>query len=232
MIKAVFFDLFNTLVHYDPLPEAQQQRACRACGIDAALEDIRRGYWAASDFFSRENGRFSVEKRTEQERQALFIEYEYILLREAGIEPSREQVISILHQMWQTERKVVFFEDTLPTLMQLHRRGLTVGIISNLESSVEEFCGTDGLNQHVDFALTSHEIGFEKPHPQIFNKALEQAGIEASQAVHVGDQYHSDIIGARNAGIRPLLLDRNDLLERYDDCQRINALADVIDHIN
>ena len=48
-----------------------------------------------------------------------------------------------------------------------------------------------------------------KPDSHIFNYTLETAvGVSAAEAVHVGDTYEADIVGARNAGIRPILIDR------------------------
>ncbi|PIU57415.1 MAG: hypothetical protein COS88_01160 [Chloroflexi bacterium CG07_land_8_20_14_0_80_51_10] len=231
MIKAVFFDLFNTLVHYDPLPEAHQGRACGECGIEVAKDDLRRGYWAANDFFTQENARLSVEKRSEKEKYALWIGYETTLLREAGVDVSRELVIQILEKLQQVKQKVVLFDDTLSTLTLLRSQGLTLGLISNLDRSLEQFCAEVGLTAHLDFVLTSHEVGFDKPHPQIFNAALERAQVQASEAIHVGDQYHSDVVGARGVGIKPLLLDRDGLFENYNDCQRIGSLAEVVEYL-
>jgi putative hydrolase of the HAD superfamily len=231
MIKAVFFDLFNTLVRYDPAPEDQQWWACREYGIDVDKKDLRHGFYAAGDFFSREDARLPVEKRCEEEKQALWIEYEMTLLREAGVEVSRELAIQILTKIQQVDKKVVLFDDTLPTLDLLRSRGLTVGLISNLHTSLDGFCAKVGLGPHLDFALTSHEVGFAKPHPGIFNVALERANTQASEAIHVGDQYYADIVGARGAGIKPLLIDRDGFLSHHDDCQHISELREVLEHL-
>jgi putative hydrolase of the HAD superfamily len=55
----------------------------------------------------------------------------------------------------------------------------------------------------IDSALA----GFEKPDPRIFVHALSLAGTEPGRTLHVGDLYHADVLGARGAGIHPLLLD-------------------------
>lgn len=231
MIKAIFFDLFNTLVHYDPLPEDHQDWACRQCGIEVAKSDLLRGYWTAGDFYSRENARLSVEKRSEKEKYALWIEYETILLQEAGITLTKEKVIQVIQKLQQVKPAVVLFEDTLPALTSLRNQGLTIGLISNLDRSIDKFCPEIDLGSYLDFSIVSHEVGVDKPHPQIFEAALAEAHAEALEAIMVGDQYHSDIVGARGVGIKALLLDRDGFLTHYNDCHRISGLAEIAEHL-
>ncbi|MDD5094673.1 MAG: HAD family hydrolase [Dehalococcoidia bacterium] len=231
MIKAIFFDLFNTLVTTDPTPEDHRRRACRECGIEVSNENLRRGFWTAGDFFSQEDARLPLEKRSPEERENLWTDYEAILLREAGVNVSRDVVIKIRASLQKMTHRMMLFEDALPTLALLRGRGLKVGVISNLHTSVEDFCAELGLGSHLDFALTSHEVGFAKPRPEIFRAALGCANARASEAIHVGDQYHADVTGAQGAGIKPLLLDRDGLLFQHHDCQRIRGLGEILNYL-
>ena len=60
--------------------------------------------------------------------------------------------------------------------------------------------------------MASHDarVRSAKPDPHIFNYTLAAVGVSAEEVVHVGDTYEADIIGARNAGIRPILIDRDE----------------------
>jgi len=71
------------------------------------------------------------------------------------------------------------------------------------------------------------DVGASKPDPQMFRAALEQAGVEAAAAVHVGDQIETDIEGARRAGINPILIDRHSAATDYDTCPRITTLDEL-----
>jgi len=71
-------------------------------------------------------------------------------------------------------------------------------------------CRELGIAEYLDFTVTSAEAGADKPQPPIFLKALELAQVTAAEAVHVGDQYQNDVLGARGVGIAPILLDRAD----------------------
>lgn len=97
--------------------------------------------------------------------------------------------------------------------------------------SLDGYCHELGLTPYIDFALTSFEVDAEKPHPPIFLAALERAGVSGSEAIHVGDQYHSDVIGARGAEIKPLLLDRNGFWEKVSDCPRIRSLREIVNYL-
>ncbi len=232
MFKAVFFDLVNTLIHHDPLPEERQYQALKQIDIELSKEDLRRGFWAANDYFSRECALAPVERRSEEEKQEVFIKFEQVWLREAGLDASRKLALEMLKLVRSDNPGVAPFEDTVPALTELRERGLIIGLVSNLDTTLSRFCPDFDLASYLDFAIISHEVGFEKPHPEIFEVALNRAGAKASEAVMVGDQYHSDILGALGAGIKPLWLDRDGVFDDHKDCcQRISGLMEIMDHI-
>lgn len=231
MVKAVFFDLVNTLVRHDPPPEERQYQALRQLGLEASREDLRRGFWAANDYFSRQAAQAPIESRPEAEKIEVFIEFERTWLREAGLDLSREMALEMLMQVRRDNPGIVPFEDTVPALTRLRQSGLTVGLVSNLDTTLERFCPDFDLASLLDFVIVSHDIGFEKPQPQIFQAALERAGAAATEAIMVGDQYHSDIVGAIRSGIRPLWLDRDGIFDDQADCRRINSLMEILEHL-
>jgi putative hydrolase of the HAD superfamily len=98
---------------------------------------------------------------------------------------------------------------TLETLAQLKDRGFTLGVVSNADGRVASFLELVGINKYLDFVVDSGAVGVEKPNPRIFQIALEQARSSPDQAVHVGDVYEVDVVGARAAGIEPIMLVSN-----------------------
>jgi putative hydrolase of the HAD superfamily len=80
-------------------------------------------------------------------------------------------------------------------------------VISNSNGTVRSILSSLGLQAQLDFVLDSAEIGTEKPHPGIFRIALAQAGVSPDEAIHVGDLYSVDVLGARSAGMAAILLD-------------------------
>lgn len=101
------------------------------------------------------------------------------------------------------------FDDAAPVLGQLRNRGLRLVVVSNWDCSLAEVLEQIGLRDHVDAVVTSAEVGAPKPDRRIFEAALERAGCDAGECVHVGDSPVADVDGAQAAGIRGLLLDRS-----------------------
>jgi len=231
MIKAVFFDFYNTLVSFDPPRQELQVTACREFGIALNPKAIPRGYWIADDLMSRENARFPIHKRSLKEELAFWADYEAILLKTAGVEVSKELALQIFTRLRQLDRRLILFDDVLPILGVLKGRGIALGLVSNLSRGLDGHISELGLTAYVDFAITSAEIGAEKPHPPIFLVALERARVSASEAIHIGDQYHSDVLGAKGVGINPLLLDRDGFWEGINDCPRIRSLSETVNYL-
>jgi len=92
-------------------------------------------------------------------------------------------------------------------------------------------CRKLGLEPYLDFVVTSEEAGADKPNPPIFQAALRQARVDASEAIHVGDQYKIDVVGARGVGINPILIDRYDLYPELSDCPRIRNLTELAKYL-
>jgi putative hydrolase of the HAD superfamily len=124
--------------------------------------------------------------------------------------------------LWETTPSDVF-----PTLAALRGMGMKLVVLSNSNGTLRESFGRFGLLDKVDYLFDSNEVGFEKPDPAYFLHALGIAGASAESTLHVGDFYHVDVMGARSAGIRPVLLDEANLYEGYD-CERIRTLSDLL----
>ena len=228
MVRAVFFDFYNTLVHFFPPLDEIQQASSRELGITIAKENIRRGYRYADEYMNKENSIRHISDRTNEERDQFFVEYERILLSGAGVDVSQ----CLASQIWKlaigVPKEFVLFDDALPTLEAVKGLGLTIGVISNLRD-VEETLTHLGLNHLVSFSVSSEKEAPAKPHAPVFQEALEKAGVEPSEALHVGDQYHSDVQGAKAAGIGAVLLDRDGWYGEVTDVPRISSLPELND---
>lgn len=233
MIKAVFFDWFNTVALYHPPREELHAAVCHEHGIEVKPEQLTRGILLADQAFFEENARSPIAKRSPQEQAEFFTQYEMRLLKDAGIEVVPDVASRIMNKTLALTRNSTFvlFEDVLPTVEALKQRGLAIGLISNIERDILPLCQTLGLTPYLNFIITPREAGADKPHPAIFLAALQQARVRADEAIHVGDQYSSDIVGARGAGIKPLLLDRYNLYTEIRDCPRIGSLTEITKHL-
>jgi len=231
MIKAVFFDLYYTLVRYDPTREQQQIAALKEHGLETDVKKMCAALHIADMFFYQENARSAIYKRPEHEKLAFFEEYEGIVLEEAGLDDVPEEItFAIIQKIHQADKKLVFYDDVLTSFDELKSRGIKLGLITNAEQSQAPFEQL-GLYDLLDYIITSPDEGMGKPAPHIFWAALRKAGVKASEAIHVGDQYDIDIVGAQGVGIKALLLDRNNMLEEVTDCPKINSLSEITNYL-
>ncbi len=113
-------------------------------------------------------------------------------------------------------------------LGHLKASGFRLGVISNHRGTLKENLAELGLLDHLDVALDSHLIGCRKPDPEIFRMACRAVDVQPDEAVHVGDEPASDVIGARNAGLFSVLIDPLSIFKYtcYADA-RIESLAQL-----
>ncbi len=104
---------------------------------------------------------------------------------------------------------VILYEDTIPVLQELRRRGYKIGLLTN---SIFPMWMRDvelhayELMDYFDARVTSGDVGYLKPHPEIFRHILELLQVSPEQAVFVGDRPENDIAGANEAGLISVLL--------------------------
>jgi putative hydrolase of the HAD superfamily len=230
MVKAVFFDLYHTLVRYEPPQEELEAKALKDFGIDVSPEALRRPLAVADEFIYQQIARRPLSQRSPEEKMALYAQYQRTLIKEAGIEAGENIILGLLGKMQQVKMKLVLFDDVTPTLDDLKGRGLALGLISNVERDMTETITGLGLSSRLDVVVTSQDAGCAKPQPEIFREAAKRAGVQPSEAIYVGDQYQVDILGARGAGMKGILLDRNGYAGNTD-CPKVRSLSEIAAHL-
>lgn len=229
--RVVFFDLYNTLVRFDPPREQVQVRVCAEFGITVDPQEICRAYQAADEFMVKENARRSLATRSEEDTHRFWSEYECILLRGAGSETAPETALQVFLRVRQLGGRFALFDDVLAALSALKARGVKLGVISNLHRDLGQLSSRLGMAEYFDFYVTSQEVGAEKPDPKVFLAGLQKAQARPEEAIHVGDQYHSDVVGAQAAGIRAILVDREGFQQDYNECPRVRSLTEVVEYL-
>jgi HAD superfamily hydrolase (TIGR01549 family) len=201
--RAVFFDVDFTLIY--PGPRFQGEGYARFCaeqGVEVDAGKFDQAVAAAS---------FILDEVEDPIYDAsLFVHYTASIIEHMGGRGAN--VISIaerVYEQWATNHHFEMYDDVEPVLNELVGRGLTLGVISNSHRSLETFKAHFKLDTLITTAVSSAEHGFMKPHPSIFERALDQAGVPAAEAMMIGDSLRADIEGAVALGMRGLLLRRS-----------------------
>jgi HAD superfamily hydrolase (TIGR01549 family) len=145
----------------------------------------------------------------------------------AAVESALEELYAY-HQatnLWEFIPPAVF-----PALAALRERGLKITIVSNSNGRLRVLFERLKLAGCVDCMLDSQEEGVEKPDARFFELALARSAARKETTIHVGDLYHVDVVGARNAGLRGVLLDEAGLYPDAD-CPRVQSLTELVDRI-
>jgi putative hydrolase of the HAD superfamily len=191
-LRAVLLDALGTIVRLEP----PWPRLARLLGIRSDSE-VERAMRAEMAYYRDHSG----EGRDPDSLADLRRRCAAVLSRQLGREVTVETMMASI--------RFHAFDDARPALAALRARGLTLICVSNWDVSLPRVLERCGLADHLDGVLTSAAVGARKPDPAIFEAALELARCRADEAVHVGDTAADDVAGARAAGIRALLLDRD-----------------------
>jgi HAD superfamily hydrolase (TIGR01509 family) len=127
-----------------------------------------------------------------------------------------------------TRRALVPIEGALPVLDELRGRGLRLGLVSNCSSEVGELWDTSPFAGRFDAVVLSADVAICKPDPRIYRLVLERLGVEAEDAVFVGDGHSDELAGAEAVGMRAIQFGSRDGWHG----QRIDSLGELPDLIH
>lgn len=228
-IDAVFFDLDGTLVH-DGAGDAVRQTAtelARRHGLDAdailtANAEAWRDCWAVQG---------DKWMRGELPGDALPREIWRLTLAGIGREDAALIDEAALLHVRAEHGTFTLFAETLAVLEALRADGIPLGVITNGPADFQRAklvaVGIEGL---FDVVVASGDIGVLKPSREIFHRALDGLGVAPGRAIHVGDNFAADVVGAVDAGMSAIWINRDaDAAPRMDVQHRdIRSLRDVL----
>ncbi len=225
--QAIFFDVGNTLLIPHPSVEEVCQHVLRQHHIESELADIRQALQVADREYERQyrrNDSFWLKER----EAARFWTYLYELtLREIGVDGQAKELANQIYNRFGLGQHWRPFPDVVPVLDKLVDH-YYLGIISNWDFRLPSLIIEMGLDRYFSFVLSSARIGMLKPQAGIFNLALKRARVPAEKAIHIGDHYYADVMGARSVGITPVLIDRHNQVENVD-CLLVKNLYELVD---
>jgi putative hydrolase of the HAD superfamily len=115
-----------------------------------------------------------------------------------------------IYREWAACQHFELYDDVPAVMRQLAESGTRIGLISNTHRCLASFQSHFELQGLVSATVSSSDHGLMKPHPSIFIAALQLIGVDAAEAVMVGDSFKHDVQGALNVGMRAILLNRGD----------------------
>lgn len=212
-------------MHDDPPVPVVFAQVARQRGHDITVRDVEPCMQQVNEFYEAEylrDGDFwCVHERAVQ----IWLDMYSIMADFCGIRD--EGLPQAVYDEYLKPENWALLPDAPACLKGLKRRGFRLGVISNWDASLEGLLRDMGYLPYFDEVIASAAVGCRKPGRAIFEIALERMSVEATEAVHVGDLPEADGKGASGAGIRPVIIDRDN---RHGDCEfeRVSVLTDLV----
>nr|BBH94759.1 hypothetical protein KTA_29580 [Thermogemmatispora argillosa] len=232
-IRTIFFDAGQTLLQPYPSVVEICQQVCQRAGLSVDLSRLKQGLIEAEDYFYRQVRLNRHTWASEQAINELWLGYYVSMLRQAVDERSDQRLYELAraitdefaaHTSWEV------FPDVVPTLEVLQQHHYTLGVISDWGISLGPILRRHRLTRFFDCVIVSAIARYAKPSTLLYETALRRANAIADYTLHVGDSYIHDVLGARSAGMTPVLLDRAHRLRSSDvDCILIHSLTELLE---
>jgi len=228
-ILAVLFDLDGTLRFNQPssselLFNFLAQKGCTVSGQQQrTLQRWTHYYWAQSPELLQDLEEFQYRE------EAFWINFNYRSLLaldfdEAAARSLAPEVHAYMNAQAAPNNWVP--PETVATLSSLRQAGLRLAVLSNRREPCDDELETLGLLSFMDFALVAGQVSYWKPQPEIFHHAVERLQISPSEVLYVGDNYYADVVGARRAGLQPVLIDPDGVFPEAD-CPVIASVSEL-----
>lgn len=209
MIRAVFFDAGETLLYPHPSFVEIFAGVCAAAGHAVTADQVRSVRERLAPHLldvAEESGVEQGPSLSPEDSRRFWTFLYRRFLEELGVD--HPNLIERLYATFSTTSTYRLFDDALPALRAIQQQDLIIGLISNFDSWLTEMLVELQVGHLFDVTVISGVEGVEKPDPAIYRLALERGGVAAEESVHVGDSPSMDAAPALEAGMQPVLLDR------------------------
>lgn len=227
MVKAVGFDLGETLIHHEGIPLSWQnlyrdalEAVAAKCSFDANDQAFSQGEQILARYNTRLNPRAIEVTSDHILGEVLSV---WGLSGKEALEDATESFFSFFRKHLQV------YEDVLSALQLLRHNRIKIGILTDVPYGMpRRFVDEDVISivSYIDVLLTSVDVGYRKPESKGFLNLAKCLGVNLSEMVYVGNE-PKDIAGAKNAGIFAILIDRDNNISSCGEDVRISSLSEL-----
>jgi HAD superfamily hydrolase (TIGR01662 family) len=240
--RAVIFDFGGTLMYgrhaWDPFIAKADETLTeylRTQGLELNINTFPSEFRKRLDDYFKQREHDLLEATYTTVLRALLAEKGYDEIPSETIRAALDRLFAVTQSNWALE------DDAIPTLKKLRANGYNLGIISNAgdDADVQQLARGFGIQSYFDFILTSAACSYRKPHSRIFELALAKWYLLPAEAVMVGDNLTADVLGAQQAGMYGVWLNRraDPLMETHEAVKpdasilSLSELPALLDHL-
>jgi putative hydrolase of the HAD superfamily len=202
--KVVLIDVGDTMLRPEPSWRDIYATVFKDFGIDASADEFERAFRESWTEWEHE-GPFEA---TEEGSFRRLMELDRLVFGRLGHPDLPESFFRDVDAAFHRRSAWYIFPDVIPALQAMRDAGLRLAVVSNWGWTAPELLHLLELARYFEVLSISARVGYQKPHPAIFEHALELLGARPDEAIHIGDDAGADVVGARRAGIEPILIAR------------------------
>ena len=224
MIRGILFDYGNTLV--------------RVRDGAVALRDVLAQLGQKVDETKTSEGMASYKQhwqyhyaglpRGERWTEEIRLDCCKEMLKRLGFASDLDRFAGEVAKRWASNERQGMYDDVEPTLGALDEMGIELGVLSQntmTGTQLRDDLETRQIARFFSVVLTSEDIGYDKPDPRFFEAGSKMIQLKNSELLYVGNRYHEDVLGARNAGMTPVLIERGGHRHKTRDCLALTSLV-------
>ena len=226
-IKTIFFDAAGTLIKPARRVGETYSLLARKYGVEVSAAEIAERFRLCFDSAPPLAFPGASPARMEDLERAWWQELvRHIFAPWDGFQRFDDYFVELFAYFAQPDAWAIYPE-VVETLTVLERRGLILSVISNFDSRLIGILEGLGAAHWFEHIFVSSRVGYAKPDRQIFHTALERYGVQAGDALHVGDSEEKDLRGANKAGLKGVLVERNGA-SKSNLSPRITSLRSIL----
>ena len=225
-IKAVLFDIGNTLVY--SRPEETFREILLAHGLREPIDRVRQA-------LTEGNREFDIDEHVHLSAHEFYTEWNLVHLRHLGVVSAKARKLAEeINLEWFRFAQFYVFPDVRETLQKLRERQLKLGVITGgFEEDIEEILPKVDLQRFFEVCIGVNTVGKRKPSNEVFEYALKQLSLKPDEAVFVGDDLQADYYGAEKAGMISVLIKREGSPVPDVRCmQSLDGIFQVLEEFN
>ncbi|MDH5449125.1 MAG: HAD family hydrolase [Candidatus Bathyarchaeota archaeon] len=221
-VKAVLFDLGGTLIRTAAIPEIYM-RILDCFGVKVSSNEILEAHKANEKEFDIAQGQLDLG-------QDFWIAWNLRVLESIGIRENREFLAKKIDELWWEHADLQTYPDVKSTLVQLKANGVKLGIVTNgFKRDFKQILDRLKLTSFFDVTVGIDSCNKAKPDKEIFLYALDQLGVRSNEALFIGDSVKYDYEGAKRAGLKPFVIDREG--KAPSQCDKMRSLTEVLSFV-
>ncbi|MFX1507014.1 MAG: HAD family hydrolase [Promethearchaeota archaeon] len=224
MIKGIAFDIDGTLLNHEQALETALSKLyslMKRTIPHSRFDEFFSTWKTKTNKYISEylDGRLSFKQQRILRVQSVFNEWDYPLTSDEAME-----VFKIyLHEY---ERNWTLYQDVIPCLTKL--KHFPLGVISDGDGEQQRRkLAFTGINSYFKSIVISGEVGLQKPHPKLFKQSAKELNLSLDEMLYIGDQLEKDALGAFNAGMQGVLINRTNRNHESSEIRIISELTEL-----